>query len=261
MNDNIRRLVRLQDIEFEMKALRELQEQGPVRASALDADFHQRVEQIGADRLKHEGLVRLRHQLYLDRDEIQQKLQSAQQRLAHVNNQREYSAALNEIDANKSHLTGIEDRILEAESGIEALAGPAAEADRRIAEEQAQVEADKQKIQEELATAGARLAELEAQRGEITAHLPQDYLQRFDTIFKARGGIALARVKDGACAACHVRLRPHLINLARRGDELVYCDSCRRILYHDDSVPGEPGADHDAAGPAPQGDAAAQPGH
>ena len=34
--------------------------------------------------------------------------------------------------------------------------------------------------------------------------------------------------KHGSCGACHVRLRPQVVNLARRGDDLVTCDGCHR---------------------------------
>ena len=59
---------------------------------------------------------------------------------------------------------------------------------------------------------------------------PQD-LATFETVFRARKGQALARLTDGLCEACRVRLRPHLNNLVRQGDQIIQCESCQRILY------------------------------
>ena len=46
-----------------------------------------------------------------------------------------------------------------------------------------------------------------------------------------RRGIAVSSITDGHCAACQVRLRPQLIMEARKGDRVVQCESCSRILY------------------------------
>jgi len=83
-------------------------------------------------------------------------------------------------------------------------------------------------------------------------------VSRFDTIFNARGGVAVARIIANACGACHVRLRPQIINLVKRGEDLSYCESCRRILYFAETegetghpAASEPGAPSEAAGKQP----------
>lgn len=246
MNDDIRRLARLQEIAFQIKELEQAASTLPKRIAELDQTFQQRTEEIGAARLKHESLVQSRTRLSQEREDQQARLKQAQQKLMQVNNQREYSAALNEIDVLKSAVSGLEDRILEAETQIEALAGPAAEADQRIGEERARVDGAKGELERETRDSAARIAELLRQREEIAAHLRPDLLRRFDSIFRARGGQAMARVEKESCGACHVRLRPQVINNARRGTELVTCESCRRILYVDDER--EAAAEAPAAG-------------
>jgi predicted nucleic acid-binding Zn-ribbon protein len=42
---------------------------------------------------------------------------------------------------------------------------------------------------------------------------------------------AVADARDGHCTACHVRLRPQMYNDVRKGERLVQCESCNRILY------------------------------
>ena len=42
---------------------------------------------------------------------------------------------------------------------------------------------------------------------------------------------AVSEIRDGHCQACQVRLRPQLIMEARKGERVLQCESCSRILY------------------------------
>ena len=48
---------------------------------------------------------------------------------------------------------------------------------------------------------------------------------------KQRKGLAVAEARDGGCSVCHVRMRPQMYNEVRRGESLIQCESCLRILY------------------------------
>jgi hypothetical protein len=39
------------------------------------------------------------------------------------------------------------------------------------------------------------------------------------------------QVINGSCFACHVKVRPAAMQILKAGREIVYCDSCKRILY------------------------------
>lgn len=250
MNENIRRLVQMQEIAFEMKEIRDREARAPERLSLLEESYRQKVEEIGSARLTHEALVAERQRLVHQREEMETRKQQAQQKLMQVSNPREYSAVLNEIDAAKGQIASTEEKLLEIDTQLEELAGPAAEADERIAAVRASHDAERQEMEAARSQDGIRLRELDSRREALKAVLPRDFLARFDTIFAARGGVAVARIEGNACGACHVRLRPQIITNVRRGDDLSYCESCRRILYIGDA---EPGADESHAERPDQG--------
>lgn len=251
MKDQIRRLVRLQEILFEIRSLEDQQSASPTRLQQLEDTFQQSVNEIGAARLRHEELLKERDRLRHERDELTSRLQQLQQKLMQVSNQREYSAALNEIDFNKQAHAGLIDRIGILDTEIEALAGPATEADARIAEERGRIDTDRDALRQESVRVDHRLADLVALRGLIQKELPSGFFTRFEAICRARGGVAMAKVENNACSACRIRLRPHLINLVRRGQELVTCDSCRRILYTGDFDSGSATEEESPSGPLP----------
>jgi len=243
LNENIRRLVRLQDISIESRNLEALKKAIPERIAALANEFTEKMEEIGSDRLRHQTLEEERTQLRQQESDLNQRLEQAQQKLMQVTNQREYSAVLNEIDTTKAQLVKIAEEIGKRDVEIEALAGPAAEADDRIAEERSRVEALKEQINDELTRSTARLAELQAQSEKLRAEVDKDYLLFFDRMFHARGGVAVAAVKRDACGACQMKLRPQLVHLARLGREIVRCDSCKRLLYVPEVVQSAPAGD------------------
>ena len=78
----------------------------------------------------------------------------------------------------------------------------------------------------------ASLTALQAERAELIKTIEPRLLATFETVLKGRKGTAMARAVDGLCEACRVRIRPHLYNQIRSGDQIIQCESCVRILYY-----------------------------
>jgi len=57
-------------------------------------------------------------------------------------------------------------------------------------------------------------------------------LKEYDRLRKARRGVAVAEVGEGRCAACHIGVRPQFMQELRRGDKVMFCESCGRILVY-----------------------------
>lgn len=242
MKEIIERLVRLQEIGFELRAAEEERRRGPEALAAVDRAFEAQREEIGGERLRYEALVQELHRLREERERTRRRLELAQQKLMQVSNQREYSAVLNEIDSGKAHMIELEQAIETRESEIEELKGPAAEADERIAAAREQAEAEKRRIEQRIEELAGVIEELQRQQQELRSAIPPAVVARFEAIARARGGVALAAIVNDACGECRMRVRPQVINLVRRGAEIQICDSCRRILYiAPDEAPAEAG--------------------
>ena len=41
----------------------------------------------------------------------------------------------------------------------------------------------------------------------------------------------MAEVVNGSCSACFMSLRPQMQVEVKRGDQIITCESCTRILY------------------------------
>ena len=104
-------------------------------------------------------------------------------------------------------------------------------AEATLATEKKRVTAEKSAIEADAATVAAELATLQGARGELAKAIDARLLTTYETVAKQRKGTGISRVVDGLCEACRVRLRPHLYNQLRVGDQIIQCESCVRILY------------------------------
>jgi len=84
------------------------------------------------------------------------------------------------------------------------------------------------------------LREIARARERLLNELPKHMASLYGRISaRIRDGVAVAEARNGACMACFMALRPQAMAQVRRGDEVVTCDNCNRILYYvpSDSTP------------------------
>ena len=48
---------------------------------------------------------------------------------------------------------------------------------------------------------------------------------------RIRDGVAVAEARNRSCSACFMALRPQMMAEIRRGEDVITCDNCGRILY------------------------------
>ncbi|MCI0664878.1 MAG: C4-type zinc ribbon domain-containing protein [Acidobacteria bacterium] len=53
----------------------------------------------------------------------------------------------------------------------------------------------------------------------------------YERLSKTRSGLALAEARDWSCLACRMTIRPQVFSDIRRGETIITCESCGRILY------------------------------
>ena len=46
---------------------------------------------------------------------------------------------------------------------------------------------------------------------------------------------AVVPIRNGQCTGCHMRVSPNLINEIQRGQKLMTCESCARIVYTEEA--------------------------
>jgi uncharacterized protein len=183
-----------------------------------------------------------------DRKRLEGEIQINQQKISKLRDQmlgaktnEQYRAFQHEIEYAEKEIRKSEDRILELMTEAETLDGNVKQADAELKQEKQHVEGEKAKARERTAADQAALDQIKQERGAIAKQLPAATAATYDRIFKKRGGVAVAEAIGGRCSACQITLRPQLFQDLRRGDQLMFCESCGRILYYNPPVNVEDG--------------------
>jgi len=151
---------------------------------------------------------------------------------AAVKTNHEYTALNHEIATAKADKNAIEERILIAMEEGDRLDAEAKASDATLAETKRAASAAKAAMAAERGEMEATTARVSAERAATAAGVEARGLALYEQLLKGRRNIAVAAMVEGHCAACHVRLRPHVTQQVRRNEDLLQCDSCQRILYY-----------------------------
>lgn len=69
---------------------------------------------------------------------------------------------------------------------------------------------------------------------ELEQILPQEILMKFKEIKELRGS-AVAKIENGVCQGCKMRISSVTLDKIKKGYNIVYCDNCGRILFYNES--------------------------
>ena len=104
-------------------------------------------------------------------------------------------------------------------------------AEAELKSQQGAIAAERDALDAEAATLQERRGRNDCVARRGRRQLSPDGLRLFEHVARQRKGLAVAEARDGSCSVCHVRMRPQMYNEVRRGDTLIQCESCQRILY------------------------------
>lgn len=234
--DQFQRLLSLQDHDTRIEQLRHRRDtlaERAVLAACQDA-----CRQLGNQQdAKQAEFRELQRKLKRNEDELvslEDRVKRENDRLysGEITGTRELLTLQEEIDGLRSRCSEIEGvalGLMETMDGLEAELGALAgelsaakagivEAQRKLAEAEAAVQRD---LDQE---AAARSAEA----GEIAS----DALAGYERLQSVMGGVAVARLRNGACEGCHLALSAMELDRLRHApaDEVCYCEECGRIL-------------------------------
>jgi uncharacterized protein len=209
----------------------------PAELTEVDAAFREKLDAVQKlkQRLLEADLEHRRASAELS--DLQEKQKKYQAQLRNVQSSREYSAVLNEMDVVEKQIRVTEDRVLNLEEELETSREDLKKREENLPRETQEHEekmkdwrTTQRSINEELKNAQVEISDLENR-------IKPRELAEFRRLLEKKGGLAVVRVVNNSCSACHVKVRPAAMQSLKAGSEIIYCDSCRRILYYDPHNP------------------------
>lgn len=232
MGPELSQLVELQELDLEIHRIADRLAGIPGEREQIENEFNAYAADYLRLKTRHEETILERKQLEVELADTQQSSDKYKQDLMRVRNEKEYVTVLREIDAAKKHISALETEILKRMEENEQL-----EADLKVYTpdiERKREEVDRQLavLADEHADGELRITSLTARRDALAAAIPRSLLAVYERVARLRRGQALAEVRDSTCTACRMRVRPKIFSDVRKGDQLIACDNCSRILFY-----------------------------
>jgi predicted nucleic acid-binding Zn-ribbon protein len=239
-------LLRLQEVVLAIDDLNRKLASVPQRMQDLEQSLARHRAEVAKAKDDLAGHQKERRKLEGDLQTIEAKIGKYQGQLMEVKTNKEYTAMLHEIDRAKGERDGVDTKILQAmeaadslEAGIKRAEGDLAAELKRVADAQATLRGEQGELE-------SRKAQQESQRLGIEAEISPELVTEFYRVSRSRGGLAVARVDKGLCQGCSVRIQPRIVQLIRRNEGILRCESCKRFLYYLEEERAEPSSGQQA---------------
>lgn len=249
MKAELHQLVALQKLDTSIRRLQAELETIPQKRAEIENEFDRRAFEIRALESRRDEARHARTRLEAEIAEQQTRAERADRNLMSSKKQDEYTAAIREADAARKQISTFENQILEQMENLEQAETTLNERAEEVASLNSDRVARLKAFDDETQSQSAQLEASRAERERLFDALPKSMSSSYKRISaRIRDGIAVAEARNGACMACFMALRPQAMSQVRRGEEVITCDNCNRILYYApaDSTPASSPSAHEA---------------
>ena len=232
MKAELEKLVDLQITDTNIRRLKKAIETADERRAAIEQEFESHASSIREIQSRRDAAQTARADFERQIAENKTYLERADRNLKHAQNQKEYETAMRETDALQKQIAALETQAMEKMSEIEEVEKTLEERADEINSHDAKRAAALKEFDTEIAAYRKEFEAETAKRQSVFVTLPANLAAVYNRLAqRSRDGIAVAEVKNGACSACFMALRPQMQAEVRKGDRIITCENCTRILY------------------------------
>lgn len=237
MNPQLAPLIELQTLDLRITEIKDQQRRVPEQIQAAEAPLKDAQTAHKQATTTVEALAKERRDKERDLDVQEGHVGKLRGRLSELKTNKEYQAALFEIEMANKKKGEIEEQILLLMERIEKLQQEAQQAQAKAAEADKVFKEERTRLEKVLADLGAELSRLELKRQSIVAGTDKVLMDRYTKLKAMRKDLAVVPVRNGTCTGCRLQLPPQLVAQVKRSDELLNCSYCHRILYWEGESP------------------------
>jgi len=148
-----------------------------------------------------------------------------------VINPKELQDLQNEIAALKRFLVVLEDRQLENMLAVDNAKEIHQDKKEKLSIARAQDKMKNAGLVDEKSIIEEKSRQLQTQREKQWPLITEDDQRTYNIVRNKRAGIAITKVSNQTCSACGTTLTEVIFRATRSPSQLVFCDTCDRILY------------------------------
>jgi hypothetical protein len=231
ITEQITLLIKLQKLDSEIYSLEARKREGPIRIKKLEDDFKRASETLKAKENELKALQVKQKDKENELASKEEQIKKYQAQLYQLKTNKEYTAMQGEIKGHEADKSVLEEDLICMLDDVEGKKKDIEKEKLTLKDVEKKMNADKEKVSAEIKEIEGSLGALKKDRDSMASTVDKKMLGKYERILKGKDGLAMVPVASDACGGCHMNLPPQVINEIKMKKELVFCESCARILY------------------------------
>lgn len=231
LENQLKLLIKIQAIDTQIQKSEEIKKKYYDDIEAIEHELTGEEGTFAKQKEELQNLEKEHRRLERALDDVLGRRGKAQDKLFSIKTNKEYQAALQEIEGIKESVKKQEDEILEIMEQMESLRGALKKNEEHLKKTRAEYAQKKKQVEEAL---NQYLQDIEGQkekREALVKEINPQALRDYTILREAKHGLAVVMTRNELCLGCNMKIPPQIYNLVITGDDIIHCPSCRRILY------------------------------
>jgi predicted nucleic acid-binding Zn-ribbon protein len=225
------KLIRLQEIDSDLRQTSLYLDSLPRLIEEMDHKIQAGSHAVAEAKDKLARNQKRRRDLESEVKDAKAQIAKYKRQLNEVKSNKEYTGFLKEIEDVQKRVDAFEESIIAEMLAADDIEDEIKAALVRQDREAEGLRRDREVLLQKTLEMESRRAVLTKEREAILPVVPPADLKLYLAITGKKAGVALSSVKDDFCAACHMRIRPQMVNDIREAAAVILCENCGRILY------------------------------
>jgi uncharacterized protein len=171
-------------------------------------------------------------------DEAVKTREMGEKNMDTVTSHRDFELLEKQIEKANTEEVALRKELQTEEKKLEVLKETLNSTEEMIKSQEEDLSKSKEQLDSEVNSYNEELSTLKSQEESIVPDLDPEILFKFQRIIK-RNAEGIVAVKNGVCTGCHMILPGQFANEVRRGENILFCPYCSRILFYEESDENE----------------------
>lgn len=232
MNESLVKLYHLQRVDREILEKEKMIAEIPEKMKELEGKINERKEILAEIEQRLSGDHNREMAADKKLQETKMVIGRHKQQLLVVKTNKEYAALMKEISTEEENIGRLEEEMIMLLDEADGIEEEKKEEEKIITRTEEHFEKNKRALMEKKDEFELVIKRKKLEREKVAAGLDSQLLKRYDRVRNSRDGIAVVKIQGQNCGGCFSRIPPQIINEVKRGDEILTCESCGRMLIY-----------------------------
>lgn len=231
MKDLLEDLIALQDVELEIYKAEEGLREIPQQITEIESIISARKKSLDTADEEISSYEERKTPLETELKENQEILDAADARIKRIKTNKEFLALQREIDLAKKRKADLEEQVLTLMEKMEKKVSERERIQQSFESDRVILDEKMGKLKEQMKDLESVLSEYQGKDHRLRKTVDPSLLSKYDRIKQSKKGLAVVECNDGVCRGCNMHIPPQLYNELIRGDRMITCPACQRILF------------------------------